>query len=372
MSLQEQKSQLTNTDSSHNTKLDGDDYSEVCNSDCESNLIIEKPPTPPLHRIPSWEKKIYKIALDGTKNASKVSINLKNFSIKPCLSSLPSRYENVATNVFIQTFTQNNAPLFSNFNDRASQIQSISYSDESVDSSDNETDLKSAQINSLQKIESNSCFSKVSKNSKFLNDYELPSDAGTIPLSQACFHSSSANDSLINFEPKIPKRVSSLQREVGGCISNLDSFQKFGHLMKLGSKLKTWHKRWFVLKDNQLSYYKSQNDVLKGKAKTVITLNETCCISKAEGCTFNLSIDSGKKVYYLTADSAIAMEDWIRQIQNTIKNNSKKDVENSTVTIQGRLVQVKNQQVQKCWCTLVGSMFIYLSSGCLKYEEQVS
>jgi len=40
--------------------------------------------------------------------------------------------------------------------------------------------------------------------------------------------------------------------------------------MKLGSKLKTWHKRWFVLKDNQLSYYKSQNDVLKGKAKTEI------------------------------------------------------------------------------------------------------
>lgn len=49
------------------------------------------------------------------------------------------------------------------------------------------------------------------------------------------------------------------------CFSTqLKSFRFFiqiGHLAKLGGKLKTWRKRWFVLKNGSLTYWKSQNDV---------------------------------------------------------------------------------------------------------------
>lgn len=36
------------------------------------------------------------------------------------------------------------------------------------------------------------------------------------------------------------------------------SLEKMGYLTKLGGKLKTWKKRYFVLKDGTLTYWKSQ------------------------------------------------------------------------------------------------------------------
>lgn len=38
------------------------------------------------------------------------------------------------------------------------------------------------------------------------------------------------------------------------------SLEKTGYLTKLGGKLKTWKKRYFVLKDGTLTYWKSQVD----------------------------------------------------------------------------------------------------------------
>lgn len=77
-----------------------------------------------------------------------------------------------------------------------------------------------------------------------------------------------------------------------------------------GGKLKTWRKRWFVLKNGVLTYYKSQNDVNR-KPQGQIVLDEICKITRAEGSN-TFEIDTGKKTYYLTADSITAMEDWVR------------------------------------------------------------
>jgi len=41
-----------------------------------------------------------------------------------------------------------------------------------------------------------------------------------------------------------------------------ESIEKAGHLTKLGGKLKTWRKRWFVLRDGALKYWKSQVSLL--------------------------------------------------------------------------------------------------------------
>lgn len=37
-----------------------------------------------------------------------------------------------------------------------------------------------------------------------------------------------------------------------------ECLEKAGHLTKLGGKLKTWRKRWFVLRGGALKYWKSQ------------------------------------------------------------------------------------------------------------------
>jgi len=54
-----------------------------------------------------------------------------------------------------------------------------------------------------------------------------------------------------------------------------ESLEKTGHLAKLGGKLKTWRKRWFVLKNGVLTYWKSQNDVNR-KPQGQIILDEVC------------------------------------------------------------------------------------------------
>jgi len=36
-----------------------------------------------------------------------------------------------------------------------------------------------------------------------------------------------------------------------------ESLEKSGYLLKLGSRVKTWKRRWFVLRQGQIMYYKS-------------------------------------------------------------------------------------------------------------------
>lgn len=44
----------------------------------------------------------------------------------------------------------------------------------------------------------------------------------------------------------------------GGAHRRPESLEKCGHLAKLGGKLKTWRKRWFLLRNGVLTYWKSQ------------------------------------------------------------------------------------------------------------------
>lgn len=92
-------------------------------------------------------------------------------------------------------------------------------------------------------------------------------------------------------------------------------------------------------------------------------LNETSAfrINRAEGAaTFEIS--TGKKTYYLTADCIATMEDWIRVLQNVQRRNATKLLlsrEDNKPTIQGWLTKVKNGHAKKCYCVLIGKMFLY-------------
>lgn len=192
-------------------------------------------------------------------------------------------------------------------------------------------------------------------------------------------------------------------RVSGESPKRLESLEKTGHLAKLGGKLKTWRKRWFVLKNGILTYWKSQNDVNR-KPQGQIILDEVCryvrvtrtqgttrivrsvgaertcqnpdersrksgkqhlCVSsrinRAEGAA-TFEIATGKKTYYLTADCIATMEDWIRVLQNVQRRNATKLLlsrEDNKPTIQGWLTKVKNGHAKKCWCVLIGKMFLY-------------
>lgn len=152
------------------------------------------------------------------------------------------------------------------------------------------------------------------------------------------------------------------------------TLEKSGYLTKLGGKIKSWNKRYFVLNNGVLSYWKSQHDLAR-KPQGIIVLDESCRISRAEGSnTFEIATKIGGaagKTYYLTADSQSLMEDWVRVLQNVVQRNALKLLltqEDQKPSVQGWVIKVKHGHQKKCWCVLIGKMFIYFKTP----NDQVS
>jgi hypothetical protein len=57
-----------------------------------------------------------------------------------------------------------------------------------------------------------------------------------------------------------------------------------------------------------------QQEALRRPAGREIVLDENCRIFRGEGAA-TFEIATGKKTYYLTADSTAAVDDWVRVLQ---------------------------------------------------------
>nr|CAD7396662.1 unnamed protein product [Timema cristinae] len=383
------------------------------NSGSDGACCSGRPPTPPLHRFPSWESRIYQVAADGLQVAG------------------PQQQADSANNNGRSAGTHGHSsagycdisvPVYATVKGRASQIRSIPFTgDSSDDSSDGEGDhnlhhgiggLGPADVTNTRATNSSSdntdtslsggSGSSPSKSmkttsslspakrsssgspSKSMKRDPTPVNLATLqpiqPLPECMipdmsFESGMSDDyaippdalscdstSIESSMPSLLMRVSSYLDSPNKRVAG-ESLEKTGHLAKLGGKLKTWRKRWFVLKNGVLTYWKSQNDINR-KPQGQIVLDEICRITRADGAaTFEIS--TGKKTYYLTADSIATMEDWIRVLQNVQRRNATKlllSKEDNKPTIQGWVTKVKNGHAKKCWCVLIGKMFLYFKS----------
>lgn len=81
------------------------------------------------------------------------------------------------------------------------------------------------------------------------DDYAVPPDA----LSCCGADTTSIESSMPSLLMRVSSYLDSPSKRVAG-----ESLEKAGHLAKLGGKLKTWRKRWFVLRNGVLTYWKSQ------------------------------------------------------------------------------------------------------------------
>lgn len=355
------KSDCVETDSWH-------DYAEIYTPSREKNapnweVLPPKPPTPPLHRFPSWESRIYQVANEGLATSTLQTDSTNNNHNPPS-----------------QGYCEISVPVYATVKGRASQIRSMPFTgDSSDDSSDGEaehtsnamnnsgtratnsssdntdTSLSSSSPSKSQKTTSSlspakrSSSGSPSKNTSFesgmSDDYAIPPDA------LSC---ESIEWSMVLRQTESPSRAQSRLNE---------SLEKSGHLAKLGGKLKTWRRRWFLLSNAKLRYWKSQNDMNR-KPQGEISIDEQCRIVRADGAA-TFEIATGKKTYYLTADSISAMEDWVRVLQNVQRRNATKlllSKEHNKPTLQGWLTKVRNGHAKKCWCVLLGKMFLYFKT----------
>nr|XP_049700287.1 uncharacterized protein CG43867 isoform X13 [Helicoverpa armigera] len=424
-----------------NTSTDGDtthDYAEIYTPSRERtpawqgtvNVIVQgnsrggsstgdssasdqpRPPTPPLHRFPSWEAKIYQVADDGLQQSVE-----EELSPPPCPRPMPesTSYQDISV------------PVYATVKGRASQIRSMPFTgDSSDDSSDGEDSLGVTVHNTPhhQLVNVNPVFSAQTSTPQPINSVPHPNvlpsiqqtTNGLVLTNSANGQCSSSDTSLSASSPsksvKTSSSLSPAKRSSSGspskqsktrdtsfesgmsddyaippdavsCDSTAspslaslcrappttdsprrhDALEKSGHLAKLGGKLKTWRKRWFVLKNGTLSYWKSQSEVNR-KPQGQIGLGEACKISRNEGAA-TFEIFTGSRTYYLTADSIATMEDWIRVLQNVQRRNATKlllSKEDNKPTIQGWLTKVKNGHAKKSWCVLIGKMFLYFKS----------
>nr|CAD7446613.1 unnamed protein product [Timema bartmani] len=320
------------------------------NSGSDGACCSGRPPTPPLHRFPSWESRIYQVAADGLQVAGpqqQADSANNNGRSAGAHGHSSAGYCDISVPVYATvkgvSFNYVHWQIL-----LTAQRNNLSCSKYHIFSAPTPVNLVTLQpIQPLPEC----MVPDMSFESGMSDDYAIPPDA------LSC-DSTSIESSMPSLLMRVSSYLDSPNKRVAG-----ESLEKTGHLAKLGGKLKTWRKRWFVLKNGVLTYWKSQNDINR-KPQGQIVLDEICRITRADGAaTFEIS--TGKKTYYLTADSIATMEDWIRVLQNVQRRNATKlllSKEDNKPTIQGWVTKVKNGHAKKCWCVLIGKMFLYFKS----------
>ncbi|KAK9534103.1 hypothetical protein VZT92_009173 [Zoarces viviparus] len=306
---------------------------------------LDPPPTPPLHRFPSWESRIYAVAKSGMR-VSEAGPGARG----------PGRGSNVpqypAAGPFPQLIYKNiNVPVYTTLKGKATQISSVPLADDDSGSEDDSSSLASLRTSTVfpdkkgsvpgspRAVKRGVSMSSISSES----DYAIPPDAYSL-------------DSDYSEPEHKVQRTSSYSCESTGP----EMLEKSGYLLKMGSQVKAWKRRWFILRNGEILYYKSPSDVIR-KPQGQIELNSSCRIVRGEGAqTFQLITE--KKTFYLTADSPNILEEWIRVLQNILKVQASSPVTVETAakpTVRGWLTKVKHGHSKLVWCSLVGKVFYY-------------
>uniref|UniRef100_A0A3B4ZV35 Pleckstrin homology, MyTH4 and FERM domain containing H2 n=1 Tax=Stegastes partitus TaxID=144197 RepID=A0A3B4ZV35_9TELE len=306
-------------------------------SDCDGSVPGNKPPTPPLHRLPSWESRIYAVAKSG--------IRLSDSSYPSLQSSYPAFV--MYTSLIYKNMT---TPVYTTLKGVST---SSSSSEESSSSGEEDGSLCSSHTSSSSRKDSSPGSPRSLKRAVSMasmtseSDYAIPPDAY------------STDTECSEPEQKLPKT----------CCSSSDNgksepMEKSGYLLKMVKTWKkTWKRRWFVLKDGELLYYKSPSDVIR-KPQGQIEVNATSSIARGDGKQV-LQIVTGKRVYYLKADSPNLLEEWLRVLQSVLRVKAASPLftqPDIRPGMKGLLIKVKHGYSKRVWCALIGKTLYYFRS----------
>ncbi|KAF3791313.1 Pleckstrin-like proteiny domain-containing protein 1 [Nymphaea thermarum] len=102
--------------------------------------------------------------------------------------------------------------------------------------------------------------------------------------------------------------------------------ERAGWLMKQGEHIKTWRRRWFVLKRGKLFWFKESQVTRASRPRGVIPVSTCLTVKGAEDALnkpFAFEISTRTDVMYFIADSEKEKEDWINSIGRSIVQHSR-------------------------------------------------
>ncbi|XP_032882543.1 pleckstrin homology domain-containing family H member 1 [Amblyraja radiata] len=325
---------------------------ELPDTHCAKRVSTSQPPPPPLHRFPSWEGRIYALAKSGMR-MSEVT-----FGSSPSrrLSNLPA---NLTSGPFAHLIYKNvTVPVYTTLKGKATQISNVPFPEESSGSDDDSSSQASFRTStagsesrktngpgSPRAVKRGVSMSSVSSES----DYAIPPDACSV------------DSDYSEPEHKLLRTCSVYSAESN---SN-EPLEKSGYLLKMGGQVRTWKRRWFMLRNSEILYYKSPSDVIR-KPQGRIELSSSCRVVRGEGAqTFQLVTES--RTYFLTADSPNILEEWIRVLQNLLKVQLASPAAAAAAATRaqwkpsahGWLTKVRHGYSKLVWCSLIGKTFYY-------------
>jgi hypothetical protein len=102
-------------------------------------------------------------------------------------------------------------------------------------------------------------------------------------------------------------------------VASLNPADKEGFLTKQGGSIKTWKRRWFVLKGKRLVYFKTRNDL---EATGIIELEPDSFVKdekdKDKKRRFMFSVGTSRRVFFMHAETESEMKGWIDAIKRNI------------------------------------------------------
>lgn len=102
--------------------------------------------------------------------------------------------------------------------------------------------------------------------------------------------------------------------------------ERAGWLTKQGDYIKTWRRRWFVLKQGQLLWFKDSSINAASKPRGVVPVGSCLTVKGAEDAlnkAFAFELSTKTDTVYFIADSEKEKEEWINSIGRSIVQHSK-------------------------------------------------
>ncbi|XP_042669486.1 pleckstrin homology domain-containing family H member 1 isoform X2 [Centrocercus urophasianus] len=311
-------------------------------TDIDDDAVLEK-----METEGDLESRIYAVAKSGMRMSEVATVN----DTPSCFSNFSYSASGPFTCLIYKNIT---VPVYTTLKGKATQISNVPFLDESSGSDDDcgshasfrnsaagSENRKASVPGSPRATKRGVSMSSVSSES----DYAVPPDAYSL------------DGDYSEPEHKL-QRTSSYSTDGGICT---EPMEKSGYLLKMGSQVKMWKRRWFVLRNRQIMYYKSPSDVIR-KPQGQMELNSSCQIVRGEGSqTFQLMTE--KRTYFLTADSPNILEEWIHVLQSILRVQVTSPVgvphSDTKPTVKGWLTKVKHGHSKLVWCALIGKTFYY-------------